>query len=431
MKHRAIRFAIFFVTIFVIAAVAWTLAAQTPVANAPASQGRPITPAGELLRDATTGQIAVGAMPMDFIRTPDKTGPDGGGRYLIAVNSGFGIQFSASTNRGQQSLAVIDLNAQPPVVVQNVYFPSPQSAHVGAVFSSEPRGDGTYALYVSGGFENKIWIFRFRPGAREPLMPPSPGPATQITAPFISVTGFSNEATSPRFNANREPVVPTGLTISPDGNTLFMANLLGDNLGIVRDLRGQRALERVDLRAATPDGNAYPYGVVIVPAEDGRSAAKAYVSCWGAGNVAAVNFAAGGHSVKYIRVDRHPTAMTINRAATRVYVANSNGDSVSVIDTSEDREIERINVRLAEGERIGSSPEGLALSADEKTLYVANAHANTLAVIALSAEARDTEAEEESEETADTDGDADDEDEEADDARSKVRGYIPAGQYPS
>src|SRR4030095_10836277 len=78
-----------------------------------ASQGRPITPAGSLVRDLTTRQVAVGALPVDLVRSPDKLGPGGEGRFLLAVNSGYGVQFNATGNRGQQSLSVIDLNAKP------------------------------------------------------------------------------------------------------------------------------------------------------------------------------------------------------------------------------------------------------------------------------------------------------------------------------
>src|SRR5262249_29652391 len=96
-----------------------------------ASQGRPITPAGSLVQDLTTRQAAVGALPVAFVRSPDKLGPGGEGRFLLAVNSGYGIQFNATANRGQQSLSVIDLNLRPAAVVQNVYFPSPQSVNGG------------------------------------------------------------------------------------------------------------------------------------------------------------------------------------------------------------------------------------------------------------------------------------------------------------
>src|SRR5690349_12546912 len=122
----------------------------------PATEGRPITPAGTLVQDLTTRQAAVGALPLDFVRSPDTFGPGGEGRFLLAVNSGYGVQFNAAANRGQQSIAVIDLNAKPAVVVQNVYFPSPQSVHVGVVFSPVADEDGSHSLYVSGGFENKI-----------------------------------------------------------------------------------------------------------------------------------------------------------------------------------------------------------------------------------------------------------------------------------
>src|SRR5437773_4995330 len=94
----------------------------------PASEGRPITPAGVLIKDAATGRPAVLPLTVDFVRSTDEDGPDGKGRYLIAINSGYGIEFSGDTNKAQQSLSVIDLGAgdagaaaQPvPVVIQNV-----------------------------------------------------------------------------------------------------------------------------------------------------------------------------------------------------------------------------------------------------------------------------------------------------------------------
>jgi YVTN family beta-propeller protein len=392
-------------------------------------QGRPMTPAGELVMDLNTRQPAVGALPMNLVRSPDSTGPDGKGRYLLAVNSGFGIQFSAATNRAQQSLALIDLSLTPPAVVQNVYFPTPQSAQIGAVFSPQPDSSGAYTLYVSGGVENKIWLFRFRPGAREPITPPSPGPATQVQAPAISVAAFATAAPSPRYHGNREPVYPMGLALSPDGDTLFVANNLSDNLGIIRNLRGTRRLERVDLRGGSPGENAYPYLVLALP-QPGGSGAKVYVSCWGTGKIAVVDAQRTDLPPKFIPVGRHPTHMIANAAGTRIYVVNSNDDSVSVIDSAQDREIERISVRLAETQKLGASPEGLALSADEKTLYVANAHANAVAVVALSREAAPHPAPASGNTTA-ASQEAEEEDEEEEEDRSRVRGFIPAGNYPS
>src|ERR1051325_7256750 len=189
------------------ALVALLLATSLVSSNSdePASEGRPITPAGSLVQDLTTRQPAVGALPVDFVRSPDKLGPDGEGRFLLSVNSGYGVQFNAAANRGQQSLSVIDLNAKPAAVVQNVYFPSPQSVNVGVVFSPVAQDDGAFDLYVSGGFENKIWIFRFQPEKQTPITPASPGPSTTVEAPFIDVSGFASAANSPRYNSDRGP----------------------------------------------------------------------------------------------------------------------------------------------------------------------------------------------------------------------------------
>ena len=364
-----------------------------------ASEGRPITPAGTLVRDVTTRQVAVGALPVDFVRSPDTLGPDRRGRFLIAVNSGYGLQFNAAANRGQQSLAVIDLNLKPAAVVQNVYFPSPQSVNVGVVFDPLER-DGAYLLYVSGGFENKIWIFRFDPKIQSPVT------NTTADAPFIDVTGFASAANSPRYNSDRAPVYPSGIAIAPDGNTLFVANNLGDSLGIVHDLRGSRKLARVDLRHdEVGESFVYPYAVAFVPP------GKTYVSCWNENSVAVVDTNMPARPVRRVAVGRHPTAMLLNPEFTRLYVANSNDDSVSVIDTATDKEIERISVRLSEDVPPGNSPEGLALRGDD--LYVANSHSNSVAVVELSPNARGEKSDDEHAE------------------RSTVRGFIPTGQYPS
>ena len=365
----------------------------------------------------------MGALPVDFIRSPDHTGPEGKGRYLIAINSGFGIQFNAAGNRAQQSLSVIDLNARPaPTVVQNVYFPSPQSANVGLVFSPVAEQDGSYSAYVSGGFENKIWIFRFRAENRPPLTPTSTGPNTTVEAPFIDVNGFTSAAPSGRYNDNHAPVYPTGLAISPDGNTLFVANNLGDSVGIISDLRGSRKLDRVDLRRPQNQEHfIYPYAVVAWPGNAKASrVAKLFVSCWNDASVAVVDPSRLAGPVSYIKVGQHPTAMLLNETGTRLFVVNSNDDSVSVIDPAADKEIERIQVRLAEKALTGNTPEGLAIRG--RTLYIANAHSNSVAVIQLSPQA-----EGEGRRSRDKDEAA----EKDEVQRSTVRGFIPTGQYPS
>ena len=405
-----------------------------PTPSLPASAS-----AGTLVVDAATGKPAVGSLPVDFVRSPDHDGPDGAGRYLVAVNSGYGLQFSARTNRGQQSLAVLDLNAKPaPAVIQNVYFPSPQSACVGAVFS--PVGpDGTGTLYVSGGFENKVWRFRFTPGAAQPISPGSPGPDTKVTAPFYDLAPLAAVPASKRYNAGKAAVYPLGLAL---GKAVFSANDLDDSLGVLPPVStvsdgtgapGDAAggpspakagpdVARVELRRR-PDENVYPYAVSYAPGRTdpagSPTAGKVYVSLWNASAVAVVGCNDQGLPVPklppvYIPTGSHPSALLLDDARRRLYVANANDDSVSVIDTEADREIERINVRLAENELPGVSPEGLALSPDGATLYVADAHVDAVAVVRLGdAVCR---------RLPPTGHDA---------APSRLAGLIPTGRYPS
>jgi YVTN family beta-propeller protein len=445
----------------------FTSAADVSIPQHPASQGRALTPAGALVPDAMTRQPAVGALTVDFVRSPDREGPGRAGRFLVAINSGYGIQFNSATNKAQQSLAVIDLNARPaPAVVQNIYFPTPQSANVGLVFSPRPEADGSHLMYVAGGFENKVWIFKFNPRALPYVTPVSPGPNTKVEAPFIDLSAVSSVKPTERYNSNRAPVYPTGLAISPDGETLFVANNLDDSLALVSNpASASPALKRIDLRRENRAHNIYPYAVAALSAPGLNKTSKVYVSCWNDESIAV--YSPGGddaNKISYIQVGRHPTALVFNEARTRLYVANSNADSVSVIDTTTDREIERINVRLAENALEGNSPESLALGADGATLYVANAHSNSIAVVTLSPESRgevkraleretgeddEREAEESREierragrphldERVDEDEseEGESEEEEARERqerarRSLVRGFIPTGRYPS
>lgn len=360
--------------------------------------GHKTTPAGKLILDNATGLPAVAPLTMNFVRTPDGNGPDGKGRYLIAVNSGYGIEFN-SKSKPQQTLSVIDLSLKPePKVIQTVFFPAPQSANVGLVFNPRLQPDGKYRFYVSGGFENKIWMLSYDPNAAEPILPANK-PDAKIDAPSIDVSAFAENAPSPNYNDNVAAVYPTGLGLSPDGETIYSANNLGDTLGVVSDLRDRRKISRVSLRRPGSQQFVYPYDVKTK--STGKIVQKVYVSLWGDGSIAVVN-PSGGNRVTHIAVERHPTLMLLNKSQTRLFVVNSNADSVSVIDTRTDRVVETINVRLAESVKIGASPEGLALSADEKTLFVANAHVNAVAVVDLAAP-----------------------------ARSKLLGFIPTGRYAS
>jgi YVTN family beta-propeller protein len=119
---------------------------------------------------------------------------------------------------------------------------------------------------------------------------------------------------------------------------------------------------------------------------------------------------ASGDVLSEIIVGLHPNDIVKSPDEKYVYIANANSDHVSVIDTREDKVTETILVRLLGDENPfwGSSPNGLAISGNGKTLYVANGMDNALAVVSLGSRASSKSKIDE----------------------SVVQGFIPTGAYP-
>jgi len=81
-----------------------------------------------------------------------------------------------------------------------------------------------------------------------------------------------------------------------------------------------------------------------------------------------------------VAVGDNPNDLCISQNGKYLYVANSNDNSVSVIETGQKKVIETLNSALFPGSPSGSTTNSVALSSDEKTLYIANADNNCLAV---------------------------------------------------
>jgi len=82
-----------------------------------------------------------------------------------------------------------------------------------------------------------------------------------------------------------------------------------------------------------------------------------------------------------ITVGLHPTAIVWDEPHRRVYVANGNQDSVSVIDSEANRVVRTIEVQPFPQKVRGIAPTALAVSADGSRLYVACGGINAVAVI--------------------------------------------------
>ncbi len=128
---------------------------------------------------------------------------------------------------------------------------------------------------------------------------------------------------------------------------------------------------------------------------------KLYISCWGCGKL--LTYHTGSRQlIAAINVGSNPNDICLSKNDRYLYVANANDNSVSVIDTRNHKILETLNAALYPDAPNGSTTNGVALSPDEKTLYIANADNNCLSVFDVS-----------------TPG------------SSHSKGFIPVGWYPS
>ena len=183
---------------------------------------------------------------------------------------------------------------------------------------------------------------------------------------------------------------PAGLDRNGPGTRLYAANNLSDTLAVF-SVPGRRRLGQVPV-------GGYPLAVAALA--DGS---KVYVSSERDAVVSVVD-PHGLKRLRDIRVGAHPDALQLTRDGRRLFVANGDSDTISVVDTRTDRVLRTVLLRPAgQGGLPGVTPTGLALPPDERTLYVTLADLNAVAVLALN-------------------GSRDD---------AHLRGYVPAGWYPT
>jgi YVTN family beta-propeller protein len=223
-----------------------------------------------------------------------------------------------------------------------------------------------------------------------------------------------------------ELALPNELLIRKEGNSEYLYIVLnGNNLVVKQELQSGNVIWTADPGVA-PYGIAYASGKLFVTNWAGNhpDPNDSHVAGlpWGSAKVSEINGStregsvsvidpATGKILKSIIVGLHPNEIISDKAGRFIYVTNSNSDNVSVINAVNETVAETISVRLQPDINpfFGDSPDGLCLSSDEKTLYVANGLDNAVAVIVLGR-------------NASIKGKA---------GLSLNTGFIPTGSYPS
>jgi len=307
--------------------------------------------------------------------------PDG--RYAAILNDGYGTQ----QNQAHQSIAILDLSTN-----QLADFPEdrlPEEAHqsyfVGLAFGSD--GQHLYASIGSitdptgekpGDTGNGIAVYRFHEGQitwdRFIKIPPQNIAPEKKVAQGVHKTA---EGTVLPY--------PAGLAVisSPGAaDRLLIANNLSDNVVLI-DTASGHVLKRFDVSTHEMIPSSFPYAVVA--SRDGR---RAWCSLWNASRVAELDLEKGTVA-RWIPLREpkdptapgsHPTAMMLSPDEKLLYVALSNADTVTVVQTSSGAATPLFSTTLRDQKLAGTSPSALAQSADGKRLFVADSSINAVAV---------------------------------------------------
>jgi len=240
----------------------------------------------------------------------------------------------AVTNNGEsdQSVQLID------VVNKRVLDSVPMGkSWLGLAFSSDEK-----SLYASGGFDNSIVHFSIRNNKLIPTDTIALGKKWPVS---IGVAGLAVD--------NKHHLL---YAVTKESNSLYVA-----------DLNTHKVTAQYQL-------GAEGYTCLLSPDEN-----TLYVSCWGGQKI--IVFDTRKQQITgSVPVGSNPNDMCLTSNGTFLFVANSNDNSVSVIDVKKHLVVETLNAALFPNAPTGSTTNGVALSDDNKTLYIANADNNCLSV---------------------------------------------------
>jgi DNA-binding beta-propeller fold protein YncE len=220
------------------------------------------------------------------------------------------------------------------------------------------------------------------------------GAGTEVIHAFAFSEGLLAAHRELRLRPAKEVGAPAGLAVSADGQALYVVELWGQRVEKISAADGRarwtRSIgvakqtgEMADPEAERwgpsyhPD-SPFPYACVV---DEKRG--RVYVSLWGKATVLVLD-AGNGDELARWAVGAHPCEMTLAGDG-RLFVAESNRNSVGVIDTATGRVTETLIASLFPDSPPGTMPNSVALTPDGKTLFVANANNNNVALFDVSA----------------------------------------------
>jgi YVTN family beta-propeller protein len=265
-------------------------------------------------------------------------------------------KYAAITNNGQSSQSIQLIDTKKEIELDNIKIPK---AWYGLKFTADEKG-----LYVSGGNDN--WILKYN----------------IVKNKLICVDTFKISG------KKKELISPAGIDIDETTNTLYIVTKENNTLYEINI-----ATKEIIAQTKLP-GEAYSCLLTA-------NKKTLYISCWGADKILCYNTITKQISNE-ISVGDNPNEIILDKSEKFLFVANANDNSVSIINTAENKVVETLNAALYPNALSGSTTNGIALSSNQKTLYIANADNNSLAVFDVSNK-----------------------------GKSFSKGFIPVGWYPT
>jgi YVTN family beta-propeller protein len=319
------------------------------------ANGWRITPAGRQIPTP-------GDQPLTMIMSPDQ-------RYLIVNTAGY----------HDHSVLVFDLRSEKIA----------QSINLGKDWVGMALNPSTQDLYISGGGAmTEEMIAKQEAAGRSQLSSLDPAVRQLIHQPILHFKYSNGSLSAPGAiqiaDLDEKKRFISGLSVDASGG-LYALNINTDTLYKLDPAR-QTVL-------ASAQVGYRPFSVVLSP-----DAKELAVSNWGDSSVSILDSQSLREKTR-IKVGDHPNNQIYAKDG-RLFVSNGGSNSVSVV--AGDKVTETIRTSVEPNDLVGSTPDALAISHDQKTLYVANADNNDVTVIDISNK-----------------------------GESRVRGFIPTGWYPS
>jgi YVTN family beta-propeller protein len=362
-RRVRLRVHVYLAAALLLCSVSLTAQGQTRVNVGPQSDGRIVVPTNQILSPLGR-QITFPGRPVDLALRPD-------GKVLAVLDRK--QVFTLDTESGQ----VIDAAKIGAASYLGLEFtrdgrrlyastiPASRSAKVGAAivgFSVQPDG---------------------KLGKPEPISVELPA-GNEPEGIVMSADGVTLYGTRQ---------LPAGFAIAPDGRRLWVALNLANELGEV-DLARREVVRRIPVGSAPYDvqlvgdkayvsnsaGRRPQAGDATGPSGRARPVKVDSRNIAAEGSVSIVDLKQG-RVIKEIVVGRYASSMAVAPGGKYVAVANANSDTVSVIDTADDRVVEIISARPLAELPFGSGPNALAFSADGGELFIANGTNNAVAVV--------------------------------------------------